>query len=122
MIAGAGATLALKVGAGTLAGLAVVGLGLVFWPTVKSERLGGKPAVEQPVFVTASVPKVAMAAPTTIRTGATSISPRRSTGRVGPRWTRGSPSTRARPTPPSPSFVKWRPTTPPPTPKNSSIV
>jgi len=66
MIAGAGATLALKVGAGTLAGLAVVGLGLVFWPTVKSERLGGKPAVEQPVFVTASVPKVAMAAPTTV--------------------------------------------------------
>ena len=66
MIAGAGATLALKVGAGTLAGLAVVGLGLVFWPAVKAERIGGKPAVEQPVFVTASVTKVAMAGPTTV--------------------------------------------------------
>jgi TPR repeat protein len=40
----------------------------VFWPTVKADHIGGKPAVEQPVFVTASAPKLAMATPATVAT------------------------------------------------------
>lgn len=63
MIGGARAALALKIGAGTLAGLAVVGLGLVFWPNVKLDHIPAKSAVEQPVFVTATTPKVAAVAP-----------------------------------------------------------
>ena len=63
MMVGARAALAIKMGAGTLATAAVVVLGIVFWPTVKPERISAKPAVEQPVFVVSNVQKPA--APTT---------------------------------------------------------
>jgi hypothetical protein len=57
MMVGARAALAIKIGASSLASLAVVTLAVVFWPTVKPQRIGARPAVEQPVFVVASALK-----------------------------------------------------------------
>jgi hypothetical protein len=66
MMVGARAAMAIKTGAGLLATFAVVGLGVAFWPNVKAQRVSGKQAVEQPVFVTSGITRSLAAPPPTV--------------------------------------------------------